>query len=284
MEALYGVFASLTGKTRDSIAEELKEGTTAEVEALLSNAIKAKVSAAREEGHKRGLKDTKSEVEKKLATKFNVENYSDLDDLVSKIKIVNPEPQQSTPEDIRKNKIYLDDLQALKEAKKAIEAEFTTYKASIQADKLRSQIKDVGAKVLKDNKFKLPSNEKIANRLLTEFVNDLIGYADYEFSGDDILVLKKGEKERLKDELHNTLSFADVAQNIAANIFEKDTSGAKPPNVATTDGGKPGSAQYQKVGLTSLDDYYQRMGKASSVDEINALQKELSDLQIAAAN
>lgn len=281
MEELYGVFASLTGKTRDSVAEELKEGTAAEVEALLSNAIKAKVSAAREEGHKRGLKDTKTEVEKKLSTKFNIDSYSDLDDLVSKIQIPKPEPTQNTPEDIRKSKIYIDDLQALKEAKKAIEAEFSAYKSNIQTEKLRGQIRDIGVKVLKDNKFKLPANEKIANRLLTEFVNDLMNHADYEFSGDDVLVLKKGEKERLKDELHNTLSFSDVAQNIAATIFEKDTSGAMPPNVSTTGGAVPGGSQYAKVGLTSLDDYYQRMSMATSVEEVNALQKELSDLQLA---
>ena len=243
MEELYGVFASLTGKTRDSVADELKEGTAAEVEALLSNAIKAKVSAAREEGHKRGLKDTKTEVEKKLSTKFNIDSYSDLDDLVSKIQIPKPETTQNTPEDIRKSKIYIDDLQALKEAKKAIEAEFSTYKSNIQTEKLRGQIRDIGVKVLKDNKFKLPANEKIANRLLTEFVNDLMNHADYEFSGDDVLVLKKGEKERLKDELHNTLSFSDVAQNIAATIFEKDTSGAMPPNVSTTGGAVPGGSQ-----------------------------------------
>lgn len=273
---LIGVLAHLTGKSVDSLAEELKDSEEKDIEKLLNDAVKSKVKAARDEGYDRGKKEVSSIVEKTLSDKLEIE-FTDLKDLLSKVEKPKAiESKEVTPELIRKSETYINDVRGLKEAKEKAEAEFKTFKQETETNTLKTTLRTAGLNVLKNSKFKLPSNEKILDRYLNEFVNELLNAGDYELINGEIIPLTKGSKDKLKDSLLNSIGFKDLSLQLAEDFFEintDDKGNPTPVNTSTT-----GNAPQKTFGIKTPEDYYSKLSTLDKVEDIHALQAEFEML------
>lgn len=280
-EKLLGVFARLTGQSAESFAEDLKEdGDVSDLEQRLNEAVKAKIRSARDEGYKRGEKEVKTTVEKQIAAKFKIEDYTDFDDLIAKIQ--KPDPIASpdlTPDMIRKTEIYAADLKALKEAKKALEEEFTKFRDGIKVNELRNNLQKRGLEILKMDKFHLPENEKILSRRLGEFVDDLLVSADFTEVEGTLVPLVKGSNDRLKDNLHNNIDFAQLVKSVGEGIFEmrQGDGGTPPPAPGST---PPPAGGNTKFGIKDYADYSAKLATLDKIEDIQALQSEFEALTI----
>jgi hypothetical protein len=272
-QELIEVFARLTSQSAESIAEDLKDGGASKVEELLKGAITSKVKSARDEGVKQGESRSLTKVEKALADKFEVASYSGFDDLINKIQPAKHEP--ANPDSIRQSDTYREDLKLLREAKERAESDFVSFKTTVETEKLRSNLSQLGLKIIKGGKFKLPQDDKILQRRLNEFVTELLDKADFDIKDGEPIPLSKETKSRLKDNMQGDVMFKDLGLSIASTIFEVDNADpGTPPSVSTSSNVQPGQPAGKIFGIQSKADYIKRLHTMTTAEDLSAFEAE----------
>ena len=266
-EIIIGVLAGVLGKTADSISKELKDAEGnfkphADFKAKLEEAIKSKISAAEKAGREGGLGRAKKEVleeaEAKIAAKHGIEEYDSLDDLVSKIATSKTGDSALDPTKIRESQTYKDDLKKLHDKIQKVTTEAETYKAETSTREIKGAVRKLAIALIEKEKYALPKTESVREAQIENYVNALMGKADFVKSESGSLIpFKKGTKEHFQDDFLVNQTFEGFGVSVASGLFEvmPDQPGETIGGETIPGGGAAGGGK-GKHGLTSHEDYF----------------------------
>lgn len=257
--------------------ENLKE--TAEIEKVIKDNLKTKIEAvrkeARDEGHGRGKRESLTQIEKDLASKHKVSDEGGIDAVIARVLDKHKtEGSELTPEAIKQSDIYINDLKKEIEKRKTLQTEFESFKTDVETTSKRSRVAQEVQKILPERKFALPQSERVRDRLINAYVDEILEQSDISIVDGKIVAKdKKGQPHR--DDMMNELSFADYASTLAADFFEvKAGDGRESPGATTPPTGGGGKLP----SIKSKDDFYTAYYAADSVESKKELKAHYDKL------
>lgn len=230
--------STFLGKTAGEITSALKEGDDLkpekEIESYLKKELQAKLVQAKVDGknesYGRAKKEVLNDLEKSLSEAYGVEEYKDVEDIVSQVKQLGfkeAEPKEITESDIKNSDVYQTALKAEIEKREAaikeledVKNTFTNYKRTRQ---LRSNLH-----TLLPEQFRMPEDAKIFENQLSGFVTHLLNSANFDFEAGKVT---DKEGHLIKDENLNVVGLNDYLLKQAGSFFEKKEPDRESPNL-----------------------------------------------------
>lgn len=249
VESLARVLGTQPGAISEALkSENDKQKPQSEIDNYIIQAFQKKIDQAvrdgKDEGFGRGKRESLSEIEKWIGEKFQVPPTGDVRSQIQTLSEKLNQKPAINPEEVEKSEIFQNKLtEAVNAVKSKFEEKEQEFKAKEEQWR-RQQVERVlfkrATKILEQNNFIVPEDEKIANNLKSLYVRSLMS-DDYNFklgeNEDDFQVTDKNGNP-LKDELHNIISFDSIGLEKAREFFPvrtgdgRDVSGnrTQPPN------------------------------------------------------
>lgn len=250
MEFLSGVLGTPVGELSKALkkddSDELKPQK--EIEKFISTGITKKLkdaeSAAHDEGHGRGTRESLSKKEKELKEKFSLKSKS-IDEMFAEIQERKSESSgqngQMTDEDVKASELYVKTVGDLQAQLKEKETEIQTIRDDQAKAELDSLIDSISEKVYvsEDAKsFVRPKTQEIAENLKRDYKDKFRNKVKWgrDKDGNAIPVDEKGKP--LTDDYRNPISPEKLAFDVMSGMYETATSEQRDaPGIATQNGG-----------------------------------------------
>lgn len=232
-----------------------------------------------QEGYAKGKKETLTDFESKIKSKYKIETDTQgvdlIDELVNqKINLVK-EKSKMTDEDVKAHPVFQQMesklLSNIDEVKTTYEEQIENLQNEFKNKQTFNSVTQKAMQIFEGMNPILPSDKGIAQSQKNWFINSL---KDYEFSDADgkLVVLKDGKV--VQDEHGNTRSFEDVVKSTASSMFE-----FKKNNGGGNEGGNNGSSasgtDYMNINFKSLgaNEAFKQLEQIMSNPEIPMEQK-----------
>lgn len=279
--------AGLIGHSPEELSEAIKKENTdelkspKEIESIVSAALQTKFKTTRkagyDEGHGRGKSESLTKLEKELAQEWDVpyEDGKTVKDLAQAWheKQSKPGSGKLTPESVKAHEIYVNDMKAEIQKRTTLQAEFEQFKAGIERQQTTAAIQKNAMSILKENNFALPEDETIQANQISGFISALTKDKNFVLEGDDVKSILDANKNPVKDNLMNDVSFKDLVLQTGKGWFTvKQSDGRESPGVTTKPGGTP-PANFTIPVVKSSEAYFQEFGKLQSLEQKQAFAK-----------
>ena len=280
---LNGVVSKTLNIDDGKFAEILKDGDNELSESeIISKILKLDVDRIKtiknengtekfQEGFKKAKKESLTELENELKDKYGIESSNMGLDLINEIVEKNSKPSETSEDDIRKSKIYLDLETKLKNEIKELKTNHTkeveTIKNSYEGEKVLSAVNKSAMNVLKSLNPILPKNEEIAQNQISAFLEKFKDF-NFEIQGDRIVVLDK-DKKIVQDDHGNTIEFGEIVKQRASGFWEfANNNGGSGSGNEGGQGGQGGSGYKKPESLEELTN----LMNDSSIDNAEKLK------------
>jgi len=176
-----------------------------------------------DEGVKKAQKEVMSNFEKELKTKLGIESDKVGVDLVSEIiEAKTPKGEGLTEEQVKKHKAYLDLNESIqgkvKEAVKAKETEFETYKAQVERGKSLSVVKQRALTLFESYKPILSADAAKAAKQKEMFLNQF-EQGNYRMDGERVIMLNADGTDKT-DPHGNRVEFDSYVKETASSLYD----------------------------------------------------------------
>ncbi len=243
--------------------DAVKDGAADEILSTVSKKItdaKTDGQANFDKGFQKAEAKYKSAAEKLFSEKTGVE-YSDgrtLDEMIEEYSERNRKKSLTDADikihplyrDLEKNSIKVDEYNKLKQ-------EHEQFVSNFQRKSVLDQVKPKVWNIVSSINPVLEANPKVAETRKNTFLSLFDSY-DYQIEGDDIIVLKDGN--RIEDNFKNPLKFDEFVKDHASNYFEFNKQ--KPTGGAGNNGGG-GDSGFDIPMPKSLDEFNEQRSKLS---------------------
>lgn len=284
-DKVIGVLASFLEKDAGELADALKDLPEDAQASELQKALKAKSKAifvdGKAEGKGFGKKIALEAKEQEIAEAYGVEPDR-LENMVKSIvqkKAEEFEGAKLTPEEIRQHEAYKTDIEKLQNSLEAIKGEKESLSSKYFRAKIDSELGPRIRKVLQDNKYLVPKNERVKKKLLTMLKDDLVDndLATLNLESVDgnerISILDKKENGVLRDDNLRPMSMESYIDQFASTYFEKAKADDRKGSGARTDdkGGPGGSGS---TTFKDAEDFRKKYRAAETREEKDRLAEE----------
>lgn len=176
-----------------------------------------------DEGHKAAESKVKTQFEKELKEKFSIESDKVGVDLVSEIiEAKTPKGEGLTEEQVKKHKAYLDLNESIqgkvKEAVKAKETEFETYKTQVERGKSLSVVKQRALTLFESYKPILSADAAKAAKQKEMFLNQF-EQGNYRMDGERVIMLNADGTDKT-DPHGNRVEFDSYVKETASSLYD----------------------------------------------------------------
>lgn len=239
MEQVEKLLTKVFNKTPDELGEVLYEGEGEErkpredwadsVIPLFEQKIQSIKSSTKEEKenfYKKGVKEKAQEFEQLFKDKIGYKGEKETFEEMLLDYAAQKPPKGMTEDDIKKHPLYIELEQSTIPKSKYEEAinSFEDYKKNVSRNEVLNKIKSKAWNIVEGHKPKMPENSTVAENLRNSFLSSFENF-DYEFNGDQIIVLKDGK--RVEDSLGNLVTFDTLTKQNADNWFEWNVTDAR---------------------------------------------------------
>lgn len=228
--------SGLIGKPAGEITEALKkEGTQEikskeEVQEFVKEQIAAKLNATQksgyDKGHKIGMKKGLNDLEKDLATEWDVEYTDGM--TVKEIASAWQEKQAKavgsskiTPESVKAHEVYINDLKTEITKRTTLEKEYADFKSGIDRKSTLGVVAENAKEFLKKHSFGLPEDEAIQKTQFNSFLEQLTKELQFEVDPDAKAIkgIKNSEGKPVLNSLMNEVTFEEHTVATAKSWF-----------------------------------------------------------------
>ena len=273
MDTLLEVIADVLGTPVGDLTKKIKSGedflSKSEIQKAIKVPIIDKLEAAKrdakDEGYSRAKREVLSDIEKKLAEKYDVEK-TNIDDLVAAIAAKQKEKSKLDPNDVRNHEVYQQDIKKLKDKLELAETNLAKTEKEYKAKEVRSEASKFIENYLQENKYILPEDKEAKEFQLQILVEKALspngGFLDIV---DGKLQLFKEDGKPLMNDVGNVIKFEDHIQTLAPKLFK----------VAQSDGRKspgnqedpPGSKKFNFEIIKDPEAYFAKLHTIKDLEE-----------------
>src|SRR5690554_2918071 len=202
--------------------KEVKESLKALVDNRDQDLIKRVKSDAHDEGHGRGLRESREKLEKELADEYGVEK-SDVKSMIKALVEKEREAVKLNPDDVLKSDVYNNLKTDLEKKIEEKENEISSLSESFRQENVNNALNRKVNTLIQKGGYKLPEDAAKREMHLDWLRTKLRDGVDFKIDGDSISVIKDGKP--LKDDKYQEVGFEDYFNNIAGVILDKGSGG-----------------------------------------------------------
>lgn len=278
LEFMAGLIGIKPGELSEAIKNDEELKPQAEIYEFVKSTYSSKLNdvrkEARDEGYGRGKRESLTGLEKTLAEKYGIE-AAGIDKMISAIIKKSGKEQKITPELIKASETYVQDLKTEIDKRLAIERDFETFKTGVTAEEQKRTVKSEALKILEQNKFALPKSQKVKDRLLDTFVEEIMSGRKIAIKDGEISVTDENGNP-IRNDLQNVMTFNDVSVSLASEFFEiQNGDGRQSPGAQTPPSGG-GAHKFPEI--KSQEDFINHYRTISDLDEKRAFKQHYDQL------
>lgn len=260
-QLLVYVLTKQFNKTDDEVAELIynSDGTLKEdagdvilhVNAEKVAKMKKDATTKFDDGYKKAQKEVMERAEKIFKEKTGfTEDAADFESLLDGFLKAKP-TTKLTDDDVKKHPAFLalENSRVPKSDYESLKAEYDNFRVSAQREKIIQKIQDKAWALTEARNPVLSDNPIVAKTRRDDFLRKFSDF-DYEFVGDEVVVLKEGK--RIEDSQGNHKTFNSLVDELAQTSFDfKKQDGKDTPKTPP---------RFGAVKMTS-EEYYQRLSQ-----------------------
>lgn len=277
---LLEVLAHLIGTTPGALTEKFGAGESqkseSEIKQIVQNEFKQKVDLikkeAQDEGHGRAKRETLTALEAEIATKLGSEK-GPITEMIDAFLVKNSKAKDLTADDIRNSEVYKTDQAKWKAKAETLESEVSKKTGELSETKVKTELKGLSAKLLKDNNFVLPEDAEIANNMLDLLTKALLsGDKKLSVNEKDELVVLGQNGNPATDDMGNVIKIDDLYVSTAKKFFPIAKSDNREGTGNQTQTGGDGK-QYRFPEVKNANEFMEASGKIEDFAEREAFNK-----------